>query len=81
MHELSIAMSLIDAAEEEAARYRDETLAAVHVTIGADSGIVPDALSAAYALARENTALAACELLVEIIPGRELLVSALEFTS
>ncbi len=81
MHELSIAMSMIDVAEEEAATRGSQPVTAIYVKIGALSGVAPDALSAAYELARENTDLANARLVIEQVPGHELLVTALEFES
>lgn len=81
MHELSIAMSMIDMAEEEAANHGNQPVTVIYVKIGALSGIVPDALAAAYDLAREHTSLAECRLMIEQTPGPELLVTALEFAA
>jgi hydrogenase nickel incorporation protein HypA/HybF len=67
MHELSIAIGIIDVAEEEAER-RQAALIAIHVKIGALSGVVPRALVSAYELAREGTAAANCELVIEETP-------------
>jgi hydrogenase nickel incorporation protein HypA/HybF len=67
MHELSIALSLLDLVDEEAAR-RNSVVSAVHVKLGALSGVVKEALSAAYDLAREGTDLANCELVIEAMP-------------
>jgi hydrogenase nickel incorporation protein HypA/HybF len=84
MHELSIAMSMIDVAQEEAARRGGEPVipvTAIYVKIGTLSGVTPDALAAAYELARESTALSNTRLVIEEVPGAELLVTALEFES
>jgi hydrogenase nickel incorporation protein HypA/HybF len=64
MHELSIAMNILDFAEEEAER-RGARLEAIHVKIGPLSGVVKEALLSAYDLARENTPFDACRLVVE----------------
>jgi len=81
MHELSIALSMIDVAEEEAANRGIEPVTAIYVKIGVLSGVTPQSLSAAYELARENTGLANTRLVIEEVPGHELLVTALEFES
>jgi hydrogenase nickel incorporation protein HypA/HybF len=78
MHELSIAMSILDAAEEEAERNGGGVASAIHVRIGKQSGIVPGALLAAYELACENTSMAQCRLVIENVDGPDLLVTALE---
>jgi hydrogenase nickel incorporation protein HypA/HybF len=67
MHELSIALSLLELVEEESAR-RACRVAAVHVRLGTLSGVVPTALTSAFAMAREGTALAELALLIEEVP-------------
>jgi hydrogenase nickel incorporation protein HypA/HybF len=67
MHELSIAMSIVEMAQEEAER-RGSTVSAVHLKLGALSGVVKDALLSSYELACEDTALAGSRLVVEEIP-------------
>ena len=80
MHELSIAMSILEAAEEEA-QIHGGSVAAIHVRIGKLSGIVPSALTSAYELAREHTALAECRLVIDHVEGQDLLVTGLELES
>ncbi|HWE39178.1 MAG TPA: hydrogenase maturation nickel metallochaperone HypA [Isosphaeraceae bacterium] len=67
MHELSIALSILDLAEEEAGRH-DGRVAAVHLRLGALSGVVREALVSAFELAREGTPLAVADLVVEEVP-------------
>ena len=67
MHELSIALRILDIAGEEAAR-REARILAVHLQLGALSGVVAEALTSAFGLARENTQLDGCELVVEVMP-------------
>jgi hydrogenase nickel incorporation protein HypA/HybF len=67
MHELSIAMSLLDVAEEEAER-RGVQVMAIHLKLGPLSGVVKEALLAAYELARENSPLSAAQLVIAEIP-------------
>jgi hydrogenase nickel incorporation protein HypA/HybF len=67
MHELSIALSVLDVAEEEAAR-QNGSVAAVHLRLGLLSGVVPEALVSAFELAREGTPLAQAELVIEQVP-------------
>ncbi len=81
MHELSIAMSILDAAEEEAENHGGGPVKAIYLKIGSLSGVVPGALLAAYELARENMGMSECCLVIEEVPGPELLVSALELAS
>jgi hydrogenase nickel incorporation protein HypA/HybF len=67
MHELSIALSILDLVAEEAERQGGRVLA-VHLKLGPLSGVVKDALVSAYNLARESTPLEQAELLVEEVP-------------
>jgi hydrogenase nickel incorporation protein HypA/HybF len=67
MHELSIALSIVDVAAEEAAR-RGVKVAAVHLRLGPLSGVVKEALLSAWELAREGTALEGAGLKVEETP-------------
>jgi hydrogenase nickel incorporation protein HypA/HybF len=67
MHELSIAMSIVELAEEEA-QSRGVQIEAVHLKLGALSGVVKDALLSCYEMACEGTELEGSRLLVEDIP-------------
>jgi hydrogenase nickel incorporation protein HypA/HybF len=67
MHELSIAMSIVELAEEEAAN-RGVQIAAVHLKLGALSGVVKEALLSCYAMACEGTAVEGSRLIVEDVP-------------
>lgn len=67
MHELSIAMSLADMAQEEAAR-RGAEIHSVHVKLGKLSGIVKEALLSSYEMAVFDTPLQGSTLLIEEIP-------------
>ncbi len=68
MHELSIAMSIVEMAQEEAAKHDRAQITAVHLKLGALSGIVKDALISAYEMAREDTPLQTARLVIEEIP-------------
>jgi hydrogenase nickel incorporation protein HypA/HybF len=68
MHELSIAMSIVDMVEEESARLGGKPVAAVHLKLGALSGVVKVALLSSYDLACENTVLAGSALVIEDVP-------------
>jgi hydrogenase nickel incorporation protein HypA/HybF len=67
MHELSVALSILDLAAEEAERHGGR-VAAVHLKLGPLSGVVKEALLSAYDLAREGTPLAQAELVVAETP-------------
>lgn len=67
MHELSIALSLIDIASAEARRHPGR-VRVVHMRLGAFSGVVARALVSAFELAREGTILEESQLLIEEAP-------------
>jgi hydrogenase nickel incorporation protein HypA/HybF len=67
MHELSIAMSIVDAALEESQR-RGVQVCAVHLRLGALAGVVKDALLFSYEMACQDTPLAGSQLIVEDLP-------------
>lgn len=78
MHELSIAMSLIDVITEILIR-EDATVATrVTVEVGRLSGVVPEALRTAFSTAIRGTELEACVLDIIQTPGRELDVVRIE---
>ena len=68
MHELSIAMSLLDVAQEELERHPGARVEALHLRVGPLSGVVKESLVSAYELAREQTPLANARLIFEDIP-------------
>lgn len=67
MHELSIAMSIVEMAEEEADR-RGATVSAVHLKLGVLSGVVKEALLTSYEMACADTVLAGSKLIVDEVP-------------
>ena len=54
MHEMSIALSLIDVATQQAIENEAERVTLVEVEIGDLSGVVPEALRSAFTIARAN---------------------------
>jgi hydrogenase nickel incorporation protein HypA/HybF len=68
MHELSIALSILDFAAEEAERQGRRRVVAIHLRLGPLSGVVKDALQSAYDLARETSDLGESELVIEEVP-------------
>jgi hydrogenase nickel incorporation protein HypA/HybF len=73
MHELSIALSILDLVAEEAAAAccatsRTGRVAAVHLKLGPLSGVAREALVSAFYLAREGTPYEQAELVVEDVP-------------
>ena len=67
MHELSIAMSIVDMAQEEAER-RDVKIDAVHLELGLLSGVVAEALLFSYGMACSGTRLEGSQLLIKEVP-------------
>jgi hydrogenase nickel incorporation protein HypA/HybF len=67
MHELSIAMGIVDAALEEAEQ-RGVQVTAVCLRLGALSGVVKEALLFSYEVACEGTPLAGSRLVIEDVP-------------
>jgi len=68
VHELSIAMGIIDVAAEELDRHGGGTVVAVYLKVGALSGVVKSALQSAFELAREGSLLERSSLLIEDVP-------------
>jgi hydrogenase nickel incorporation protein HypA/HybF len=68
MHELSIAMSIVDVAQEEAGRRGGVQIKAVYLRMGFLSGVVKDALLSSYKMACEDTPLQGSRLIVEEVP-------------
>jgi hydrogenase nickel incorporation protein HypA/HybF len=68
MHELSIAMAIVEMAVEEAERRNSGRIQAIHLKIGKLSGVVPEALRSSFELAREETLAAHARLVIEEVP-------------
>jgi hydrogenase nickel incorporation protein HypA/HybF len=68
MHELSIALSIVDLAAEEAEARRAQRVAAVYLRLGPLSGVVPEALRSAWELACEGSPVAGARLVIEHVP-------------
>jgi hydrogenase nickel incorporation protein HypA/HybF len=68
MHELSIAMSIVEMAQEEAEQRGGVQVTAIHLKLGALSGVVKDALLSAFEMARDDTPLRGSRLVIEEVP-------------
>lgn len=68
MHELSIALSILELAADEAERLGDVRVWAIHLKLGPLAGVVKDALLSAYELAREGSSLEETQLVIEEVP-------------
>jgi len=68
MHELSIALSMIEMATEEAVRRGGVQVKAIHLKLGPLSGVVKEALLFSYEVACEDTPLKGSQLVIEEVP-------------
>lgn len=68
MHELSVALNLLEGVQQTATRDGIDRILAVHVRIGALSGIAPDALRFSWELATAGTVAADSALRIEDVP-------------
>lgn len=69
MHEFGLVVSMLDLAEEAARKDGASRIEAIHVEIGALSGVVPEALEFAFGGAREGTMAANARLEVTYLPA------------
>ncbi len=68
VHELSIAMSLLDVVTEMLIRENAARASRVTVEVGELSGVVPEALQTAFITATQNSDLAGCTLIIRPVP-------------
>lgn len=68
MHELSIAMSLVELAEEKAAALGDVRIEALHLRLGPLAGVVKDSLLFGFEIAAKDTCLEGARLEIEELP-------------
>jgi hydrogenase nickel incorporation protein HypA/HybF len=68
MHELSIAISMIDQILEVSASRGGLEVEVVHLKLGSFSGVCKDALLFAFEMSCEGTPLAGSQLVIETIP-------------
>lgn len=78
MHELSIAVNIVDIACEEAERQGNVRVDAVYLNLGALSGVVKEALLFSWDLACESSRIAGARLEIRDTPGTEMQVVAIE---
>ena len=67
MHELSIALNIVEIAQDEAERLGGR-VSAVHIKVGALSGVTREALLSSYEIACFDTPLAGSQLVIEAVP-------------
>ena len=68
MHELSLALSLLEEVSGAAERENASRIASVRLRLGAMSGVARDALLFAWEVARTDTLAAGAELQIENVP-------------
>jgi hydrogenase nickel incorporation protein HypA/HybF len=68
MHELSIALSIIEGVEEELAKQESERVEVVHLRLGALAGVVKEALLFSFDMAAAGTRLEGSRLQIEDVP-------------
>ncbi len=68
MHELSIALHLVEAASARAVEAGSESVTKVYVRVGALSGVVREALAFSFDVATQHTMLEGATLEVEDVP-------------
>ena len=68
MHELSIALSIVELAEEESERQGGAKVKAIHLKLGPLSGVVKTALESAFGLATEGTTIEGAQLVIQEVP-------------
>lgn len=78
MHELGLAMEIAEIAADAAANAGARRVGAVHVRVGALSGVVKEALEFAWEAASAESAVAGARLEIEDAADREFEVTALE---
>ncbi|MDT0569067.1 hydrogenase maturation nickel metallochaperone HypA [Streptomyces sp. DSM 3412] len=71
MHEMSVALAVVDQVAEAADRAGDVTaVRSVRLQVGELAGVVPDSLAFCFELACAGTLLEGAELVTEAVPGR-----------
>ena len=70
MHELSIATAVVEQAEELARRHGGRSVRTVRLRVGEIAGVVPEALSFCFDVARSGTALSDAALVVDTVAAR-----------
>lgn len=68
MHELSIALGILEIAAEESEQRGNAHVEAIHLKIGPLSGVVKEALTSSFQLAAEGTPFAHSRLVIEEVP-------------
>jgi hydrogenase nickel incorporation protein HypA/HybF len=75
VHELAVVRSIVETVAEHA---RGGTVTRVRLVIGLQSGVSPEALEFCFGLAARDTALDGADLVVDVRPGRQLMIDSIE---
>jgi len=78
MHELSIAVNIVEIASEELARHGGERIRAIHIQLGPLSCVAKEALLFSFSLACEGTAAEGSRLVIEDTQGQDLDIVRME---
>ncbi len=78
MHEARICLSLLDLAEAHRVRAGAERILALRIEVGELSGVLPEALAAAFPICAAATPAAGADLRIERLPGRSLVLRDME---
>lgn len=70
MHEMSIALSILDIVAEQARAHGATVIRTVHADVGALAGVEIEALGFCFEVARKGTPADGAELVIREIPGR-----------
>ena len=78
MHEYSIVGALIERVEREATARHATRVVRVHVRLGEFAGVEPELLATAYDTFRERTVCEGAPLVLDRVPGDELVLQRIE---
>ena len=78
MHELSIALNIVDIATEQLTRHGGERVRAIHLQIGPHAGVAKEALLFSFGLACEKTPVEGSQLIIEDTQGQDLEIVRME---
>ena len=70
MHELSIAMNIVEICTEEASKAGAQTVSKVELEIGTISGVIPDALEFSWDVAIRDTPIENARLAISLVQAR-----------
>lgn len=70
MHEMSIALSVIDIASKEARAGKADKIEAIHLDVGMLAGVMIDSLEFCFDSASKDSMANGAELIINQIPGR-----------